>query len=271
LARPLPAPRFGEARALVPATTGFEFGHLVLPDVTADYLGRRFTLASNCNLLDQIPSCEGFFALCLGRYAALYYNYANNSTADPLLDFLGVSQTLTVLTNRCEWIPRSTAMPLLTGGQKPLFADDLTAVLMLTNANFNPRREVCLPVEAKAVITASNATAVKISAPEFSVQRIEADVEADAPALLVVAQIYYPQWRVYVDGRPARLWPANYAFQAFEVPAGTHHVKLVYADRRFQLGAVISLATLAGCLIFWRAQRREPAAGGIAANAAASH
>jgi hypothetical protein len=236
----------------------------VLADVTADYLGRRYTLACDCNLLDRIPSCEGFFPLCLGRYAALYYNYANNSAAEPLLDFLGVSQTLTVLTNRCEWTPRATALPLLTGGQKPLFTDDLTAVLMLTNANFNPRREVCLPVEAKAIITASNAVAVKISAPKFSAQRIEAEVEADAPALLVVAQIYYHPWRASVDGRPVRLWPANYAFQAFEVPAGSHRVKLVYADRQFQLGAVISLATLAGCLIFYcrLRPRRAPAAEG---------
>jgi hypothetical protein len=251
LSRPLPAPHFGEARALVPSTTGAEFSHLFLANVTADYIGRRFTLSSDCNLLDQIPSCEGFFPLCLGRYAALFYTYCNNSTADPLLDFLGVSQTLTVLTNRCEWTPRPTAMPLLTGGQKPLFTDDLTAVQMLTNANFNPRRVVCLPAEAKAFITASYTTAVKISSPKFSAQQIEAAVEAGAPTLLVAAQIYYHPWHAYVDGRPTRLWPANYAFQAFEVPAGPHHVKLVYEDRRFHLGAVVSLTTLAGCLIFY--------------------
>jgi hypothetical protein len=250
LPRPLPAARLGEGRALVPATTSFEFGHLFLADVTADYLGRRFMLACDCNLLDNLPTCDGFFPLCLSRYAALYYNYANNSTADPLLDFLGVSESLTALTNRCEWSPRATAMPLLTGGQKPLFTDDLTAVHTLTNANFNPRREVCLPEEAKSFIAASNAVVVKIESPKFSAQRIEAGVESPAPALLVVAQIYHHPWRAYVDGRPTRLWPANYAFQAFEIPPGAHHVKLVYEDRRFQLGAIISLATLAGCLIF---------------------
>jgi hypothetical protein len=250
LSRPLPAPRPGEGRALIPSTTSYEFSHLVLADVTADYLGRRFILSCDCNLLDNLPICDGFFPLCLSRYAALYYNYANNSTADPLLDFLGVSQTLTALTNRCEWTPRATALPLLTGGQKPLFADDLTAVQTLTNANFNPRREVCLPAEAQALISATNATVVKIASPKFSAQRIEADVEASAPALLLVAQIYYHPWRAYVDGRPTRLWPANYAFQAFAIPPGAHHVKLVYEDRRFQLGAIISLVTLAGCLIF---------------------
>jgi hypothetical protein len=259
LSRPAPMPHFGEGRALLPSATDAEFGRLFLADVTADYLGRRFMLSTDCNLLDQIPGCEGFFPLCLGRYATVFYTYCNNSTADPLLDFIGVSQTLTVLTNRCEWTSRSTAMPLLTGGQKPVFTDDLTAVQMLTNANFNPRREVCLPVEAKPFITSSNSTAVKISPPKFSAQQIEADVEADAPTLLVAAQIYYHPWRAYVDGRPTRLWPANYAFQAFAVPAGPHHVKLVYEDRRFHLGAAISLITWVGCLIFYCLSRRRPA------------
>lgn len=259
LPRPLPAPSFGETRALVPFDTSAALGGVFLPDVTANYIGRRFTLCCNCSLLDNLPNGDGFFPLCLSRYAAVFYTYYIHTTPDPLLDFVGVAQTLAVGPGRCEWIPRSTSMPLLTGGQKPMFADDLTAVQMFTNANFNPRREVCLPVEAKPFITASNTTAVTISSSKFSAGQIEADAEATEPALLVAAQIYYHPWRAYVDGRPTRLWPANYAFQAFEIPAGPHRVKLVYEDRRFDLGAAISLATLAGCLVFYCVARRRPA------------
>ncbi len=248
LLRTLPALRFGEARAMVPFVTSDTFSHLILSDVTADYISRRFTFSSDCNLLDDIPNCNGFFPLYLSRYAALFYNYFNDH-ANPLLDFIGVSETLTVLTNRCEWTPRSTYMPLLTGGQRPGFADDLATVRMLTNTNFNPRQEVYLPVEAKTFIKARNATTVKISSARFSAQHIEAEVEAAAPTMLVAAQIYYHPWQAYVDGKPTRLWPANYAFQAFEIPAGSHRIKLVYEDQQFCLGAIISLATLASCLI----------------------
>jgi uncharacterized membrane protein YfhO len=72
------------------------------------------------------------------------------------------------------------------------------------------------------------------------------DVEAEAPAIVVVAQAYYHDWRVYVDGAAAPLWLANYAFQALEVPAGRHHVSLVYEDREFRWGSIISVATLLG-------------------------
>jgi hypothetical protein len=260
LSRPLPGPRFGEARALVPFDTSYTLGHLFLTNVTADYFGRRFMLSCDCNLLDDIPNCDGFFPLCLSRYSAVFYSYYRNDTPAQLLDFIGVSQTLAVGTNRCEWVPRLTGMPLLTGGQKPVFRHDLAAVQMFTNADFNPRREVSLPAEAEPFITASNTTEVNISQAKFSAGHIEAVAEAAQPALLVVAQMYYHPWRAYVDGRPTRLWPANFAFQAFEIPAGSHQVKLVYEDRRFYLGAAISLATLAGCLVFFCLARRRPAA-----------
>ena len=41
---------------------------------------------------------------------------------------------------------------------------------------------------------------------------------ADQPSLVVAAQTFYPCWKASVDGQPARLWRANYAFQAVQVP-----------------------------------------------------
>ena len=259
LPRLLPAPQWGEARVLIPSVARTEFFHRTLPDAATDYLARRFALSDDCNLLEGVPKCDGFFPLYLSDYAGLFYNFYNDRLpAEPLLDFLGVAQTFVVQTNRCEWVPRATYMPLLTGGQKPVFADDWTTLQGLTNANFQPRQMVYLPPEAKPFVTASNRAGVTFSHSRFSPQRIEADVVAEAPALLVMAQTYYHPWQAYVDGRPVPLWRANYTFQALQIPAGPHQVKLVYEDRRFKLGAVISLATLMGCLIFHCFGRHQP-------------
>jgi hypothetical protein len=167
-----------------------------------------------------------------------------------MLDFIGACQVITIQTNVLVWTSRSTFMPLLTGGQKPLFSDDAKSVRQLADTNFNPRREVYLPLEAKPFITATNVSVMKISSEKFSAQQVEAKVETDTSAMLVAAQTYYHPWHAFVDGQPTRLWRANYAFQALEVPAGLHQVKLVYEDRRFYLGVIISLTTLAGCFIF---------------------
>jgi uncharacterized membrane protein YfhO len=54
-----------------------------------------------------------------------------------------------------------------------------------------------------------------------------------------------------VDGKPVRLWRANHAFQALEVPAGRHEVKLAYEDRPFYGGTIVSALTLLSCGIGW--------------------
>jgi hypothetical protein len=256
LSRRQSAPQWGVARAQAPTSLDL-FYHLSLADLTADYLGRRFVLNADCNLLDDIPKCDGFFPLYPSDYAALFFNfYRDNEPAEPLKDFLGVSQSLVLESNRYDWAPRATAMPLLTAGQKPLFADGLAELQMLTNADFQPRRDVYLPAVAKPFIAISNTVAVELSPVSYSDQKIETRISSTAPAMVVVAQTYYACWRAYVDGRPVPLWPANYAFQALEVPAGSHEVKLVYDDQRFYAGATISLAVLVGCLGYCAFRRR---------------
>lgn len=251
------APQPGAARAMVPPSVRDRFVLSYLPDAAEEYVNRRIALIWNCNLLDDIPKCDGFFPLELRDHADLFAG----DLAEPMLDFVGASQIIRIQTNAFHWEPRASSMPLLTGGQKPAFTNDEGTLQILASANFNPRQEVYLPLAAKTSVTATNSTSVKILSAQFSAQRIEANVEAAAPAMLVVAQMYYHPWRAYVDGRPTPLWRANYGFQALEVPAGSHQVKLVYEDRRFYLGAVISLGMLMGCLVFWRVQRCQSPSG----------
>jgi hypothetical protein len=244
------APQLGVARAQVSASAGAVLKQMALSDVTADYVGRRYGLLANCNLLDNVPKCDGFFPLYVSSYAALFYNfYRDDQPADGLLDFLGVSEKLDTLDGHMDWRPRTTFLPLLTAGQLPHFADGLDALQRLTNADFNPRHEVVLPAVARPFITVSNAAGIRLGPVAYADQKIEAQLDAPAPTLVVAAQTYYPEWRPYVDGQPVRLWPANYAFQAFEVPAGSHQIKLVYEDRQFRLGLAISLATLIFCVV----------------------
>jgi len=251
-------PKPGEGRVQLRAAVYDMFYHSVLPDVTEDFLGRRFSMMGDCNLLDDIPKVDGFYPLYVSRYAALFYNfYKDSQPAESFLDFVGVTQALVSENDKMEWQQRGSALPLLTAGQGGIFADDLAALQILTNANFNARRMVVLPSEARRFISATNAVAVNLRSVTYQDQKIEASVDSEAPTMVVAAQIYYPQWRAYVDDMPARIWPANYAFQGFEIPAGSHHIKLVYEDRRFQTGSIISLGTLAGCLIWWLVKRKS--------------
>ncbi len=87
-------------------------------------------------------------------------------------------------------------------------------------------------------------------------------VDAAAPAMVVVAQAFYHPWHAYVDGARVPLARANHAFQALEVPAGQHRVELVYEDKMFHAGRVISLAACLGCGLAWILRRRDVFATG---------
>jgi uncharacterized membrane protein YfhO len=94
-----------------------------------------------------------------------------------------------------------------------------------------------------------------VLATEFANQRISIQTEAPAASLVVISQAHYPAWKAYVDGRPTRIWRANYAFQAVEVPAGPHQVQLLYKDKRLLMGAALSSLGLLACLGLWLVAR----------------
>jgi hypothetical protein len=77
---------------------------------------------------------------------------------------------------------------------------------------------------------------------------------------LVLAQTFYPGWQVRVDGLPAQVLRANYAFCAVHLEAGEHEVAFEYRPLSFYAGLAVSgltwmtLAAL-GIMTRWRVRQ----------------
>lgn len=255
--QPQPAP--GESRAMVGPRTAQRFREVLLASPADNFVVKRLGLFANCNLLDGLPKVDGFFSLYprrIGELIAALYTPAN-AVPPGLLDFLAVSQQIAPAEDP-ERQTRTTFLPWITGGQQPVFREDAAALAALFRPDFDPRRFVLLPPEAAAQVGVRAPSQVRVKQHRFEAQRVEFDVQADAPALVVAAQTWYPRWRARVDGQPAPLLRANYAFQAVEVPAGAHRVELHYEDRAFRIGAAVSALAWIGCAVglVWR---RRPA------------
>jgi hypothetical protein len=82
----------------------------------------------------------------------------------------------------------------------------------------------------------------------FRSNRVELEVTATAPAILVVAEAYHSGWRARVDGRVAPVWPADCVLRAVPVPPGTSHVELRFVDPALGRGVWLSFAGLAVAL-----------------------
>ena len=253
------SPRPGDARAFLERQAHDMVYGWMLQDACKDYLGRRAALLGNCNLLDDIATPAGFYSLYVREQQDVFlalFNSATNNFPAGLADFLGIAY-LSNPAKLSDWRFRPSYLPFCTIGQRPVFAEPSQTPALLLRPDFDPRQIVYLAPEARPFLSATNPAHGTVRTVRFTAQRMDFEVTADAAALLVLSQTYYHSWRAWVDDKPARLWRANHAFQALEVPAGPHRVKLVYEDRQFQLGALISLTTLAGCLISLCLRRRE--------------
>jgi hypothetical protein len=238
-------PRLGEARALVSQWAKAWFNQAGTGDPIFYCVGIRGALFENSNLLEGIPKVDGFCSLPLKEHVEVFsvLNGGTNLLVKSLADFLGVAQ-VTAPNNLFAWQSRSNFMPLVTAGQRPLFAGETEILQAVATDDFEPRREVYLPTTARAEVRATNAANARITSTQWAAQHVRFSVEATTPAMVVIAQSFYHNWRSFVDGHPVRLWRANHAFQALEVPAGRHEVTLVYQDVAFRLGAIISALML---------------------------
>jgi hypothetical protein len=243
--------RAGDSRAMRSKFTFWKMFTGGSLDPNTDLHGRRLSLFMDMNLLDHVPKFDGFYPLDVKQYLDVFkHAYFTTNDAAGLLDFLGVSE-IGNPTNVFAWVPRQTFHPLITAGQQPVYLDDDHALDAIFSDNFNSSRTVYLPAETKSVVQANQAPNSAILSPQFQAGRLKFGVKSDNAALVVVAQTFYPAWHAYVDGKETPVWRANYAFQALEVPAGQHEVALIYQDRLFSVGTLVSSISLLGCIGAW--------------------
>jgi hypothetical protein len=81
----------------------------------------------------------------------------------------------------------------------------------------------------------------------WSADRIELTTSTDKSALLVLSEINYPGWKVFVDNRTAELATVKEILRGVWVPPGSHRVLLVYRPFSVVLGMFIS----ASAILFW--------------------
>jgi hypothetical protein len=91
----------------------------------------------------------------------------------------------------------------------------------------------------------------------FEPERISIAVQSPSPALLVLAEPWYPGWEARVNNSAAPCVPANAWMRAVPVPAGPSQVEMTFHSTYLLPGALISLATLVA--ILWMLFRRRAA------------
>lgn len=229
-------------------------------------------LQNSESMLLEIPNVGGYHAIQLQRYwlfvrtlepIPMKYNYAIFAEPSPVvLDLLQINWQIVgprvqipagtrpaardgswVLVRRNASIPRASVL----SAWRVVGSED-EARRRVGSASFDPRREVVLEEEPGLSNTPADGGPGRVRYEQLGPQAARLVVDAPRPSIVLVRNMWDPNWHAEVDGRPGRVLPANYIVQGVPVPAGRHTVVLTYDDPTIGYGMLGSGAALIGLL-----------------------
>ncbi len=104
----------------------------------------------------------------------------------------------------------------------------------------------------------------KVQCIKYDNNKFEYQVSLKQPSIVFFSEIWYPAWKAYIDGKPTKIYRANYCFRAVAVPAGNHNIEMKYESDTFFAGmyisvitVLLSIITFIICLIAERKKEKE--------------
>nr|MCU0255815.1 YfhO family protein [Vicinamibacterales bacterium] len=247
-------------------------------------LGMGGALVPNAATVYGLQDVRGYDGLSVARYADLLdvalrsegFLHVSEVIASPLIDLLNVKYVFSTPSRRPPegWFTR------VTEGEAALYVnnrvlpraflvdgyvvrDGNAARRTLRDGQVDLRRVALLeadpPTHEQPQVSPDGQGPGSATVVRYEDERVEVLVEATGRRLLVLTDVYYPGWRVSIDGRPAQLYRANFAFRAVPVPAGRHTVVFAYRPASVRAGLAVSASAALLILTAVLAERRRRA------------
>ena len=130
----------------------------------------------------------------------------------------------------------------------------------LASRDFNPHQTVIVTDGPTPVNAATNADAGTVEITKYAPKHIELAANATAPCILMLNERVTPNWRVTVDGQPAKMLKCDYVMRGVALTPGAHKVVFSFEPTtkflHISLLAIAVAIALLAVLIF--APARKP-------------
>ncbi len=113
----------------------------------------------------------------------------------------------------------------------------------LNDKDFNPKEYVILEDGSGNVELINNGDFEEAIIDRYSPNEVIVKTESEHPGFLVLSEVWYPSWKVYVDGELSQVLKTDYTLMSVYVGSGNHTVQFVYDDQLFKTGIAVSSAT----------------------------
>jgi hypothetical protein len=144
--------------------------------------------------------------------------------------------------------PYQSVYPIPTLPRARLVAEavvlpDEEALPFILSEAFDPIDQVVLP-EAPPIELPGGVAMGEVEWLERAPDHSRLRVRSEGPALLVVADNWFPAWRARLNGEEVPVLRANYTVRAVAVPAGTHEIEFFYRSPLLRGSLVLTLLAL---------------------------
>jgi Bacterial membrane protein YfhO len=186
------------------------------------------------------------------RFDLLNVKYLMVSKPGPQFDLLATSdrfvpvfsqEFVSVFENKTV-LPRAFAVPL---AGVEVIRESNAQLERLKQPDFDPKRSVIFaeePQGLKGQLSKDDDLTPRVDVVDKRMNRYRLRVQSGGPAVVVLSQMYYPGWIATVDGEESPVYPVNVALTGLVVPSGSHDVQLFFQPLSFQIGLVMTLASL---------------------------
>ncbi|MBI3881883.1 MAG: hypothetical protein HY301_17700 [Verrucomicrobia bacterium] len=108
--------------------------------------------------------------------------------------------------------------------------DDKAVLKTLADPAFDPEKTVIIDSSKLAPPSAENANrfAGTVEFVSYAPKRISLKAKVEVPAVLLHNDKYDPNWKVWVDGKPAELLRANFIMRGVALTPGEHKIEIRY-------------------------------------------
>lgn len=113
-------------------------------------------------------------------------------------------------------------------------------------------------LDVEAVVEGGKASSVsniqtepftKVRIKSYQLHSVIIEAETNFPGLLILTDAYHPDWKVAVNGKNEKIFPANLCFRGVFLNPGKHEIKFTYFPKTFYICATVSFIILVVFLI----------------------
>jgi hypothetical protein len=205
------------------------------------------SMQRNQGMIDRILMVEGYNPLVLEK-AAIYTPDVKSS-----FDLSNVRYQINVDLEKGSWayIKRDSALPNAWMVYDAVVIPESQVKEYMKNTVMDYSRKVVLSekpgIQLSGIV--SDTTNSKVICTDYKPNEIIYRVETKESGILCFSEIWYPDWKIMVDDKPAKMLRAFNSFRAVVVPEGKHKITMFYESDEYGKGKIIAMIVFIASIV----------------------